>query len=98
MQHLVLKYLGVKIDKNLNWHHHINGVAHAFLFKIRNYVNQRVLRSIYFEIFDSHLIYENLTWAQNSNAIQRIIILQKKHRNNIISATKLSFKSFFSGT
>ena len=97
-----VKYRGVKIDENLNWHHHINDLAiklnraNALFFKIRNYVNQKVLRSIYFLIFDSHLNYANLTWAQNSNTIQRIIILRKKsYQNNIISASKLSFKSFF---
>ena len=76
-----VKYLGVKIDENLNWHHHINELtaklnrANALLFKIRNYVNQKVLRSIYFAI-DSHLNYDNLIWAQNFNAIQQI--MQKK--------------------
>ena len=85
----------------MNWHHHINDLAaklnraNALLFKIRNYVNQKVLRSIYFAIFDSHLNYANLIWAQNSNAIQQIIILQKNYHNNITSPLKLSFKSFF---
>ena len=61
-----VKYLGVKIDENLNWHHHINDLAaklnkaNALLFKIRNYANQKVLRSIYFAIFASHLNYANL--------------------------------------
>ena len=80
-----VKYLGVvKIDENLNWHHHINDLAtklnrvNVLLFKISNYVNQEVLRSIYFAIFDSHPTYANLIWAQNSNAIQQIIIVQKK--------------------
>ena len=71
-------YLGAKIDENLNWHHHINDLAaaaklnsaNALLFKIKSYVNQKVLRrSIYFAIFASHLNYANLIWAQNSNAI-----------------------------
>ena len=65
-----VKYLGVKIDENFNWHHHINDLAakinraNALLFKIRNYVNQKekVLRSIYFAIFDSHLNYASLTY------------------------------------
>ena len=79
-----LKYLGVKIDENLNWYHHINDQAaklnraNALLFKIRNYVNQKVLTSIYFAIFDSHFNYANLICAQNSDAIQWIIILKKK--------------------
>ena len=67
-------------------------------FKIRNYINEEVLRSIYFSIFDSHLNYANLIWTENSSAIQRIfttkITTKKSHQNNI-SASKISFKSFF---
>ena len=79
-----VKYLGVEIYGNLNWHHHINDLAaklnraNPLLFKIRNYVNQKVLGSIYLAIFNSHLNYTNHIWAQNSNAIQQIMILQKK--------------------
>ena len=79
-----MKYLGVKIDENLNWHHHINDLAaklnraNALLFKIKNYVNQKVLRSTYFAIFDWHFNYANLIWAPNLNAIRQTIILQKK--------------------
>ena len=53
-----VKYLGIKIDENLNWKHHINEVstklirANAILFKIRNFVNPKILRSIYIK----HLI------------------------------------------
>ena len=45
-----VKYLGIKIDENLNWKHHINEVstklirANAILFKVRNYVNPKILR------------------------------------------------------
>ena len=40
-----LKYLGIKIGKNLNWKQHIHDIAvklnraNALLFTIRNYVN-----------------------------------------------------------
>ena len=56
-----VKYLGIKIDKNLNWKQHINDIAiklnraNALLFTIRNYVNKYILRTIYFAIFDSHI-------------------------------------------
>ena len=78
-----VKYLGIKIDKNLNWKHHINEVstklirANAILFKIRNYVNPKILRSIYFAIFESHLNYSSVVWVQNPGFIKRLIILQK---------------------
>ena len=45
---------------------------------MRKYVSLKILRSIYFAIFDSYLSYCCLVWAQNCSTIQRIVILQKK--------------------
>ena len=79
-----VKYLGIKIDENLNWKQHIHDIAiklnraNALLSIIRNYVNKLTLRTIYFAIFDSHINYVNLIWGQNLHALSRIIILQKK--------------------
>ena len=79
-----VRYLGIKIDQNLNWKDHINDIAvklnrvNALLFKIRNFVNITNLKTIYFALFDSHINYANLVWAQNSNAMSRILTLQKK--------------------
>ena len=78
-----VKYLGVKIDANLNWEHYVNDLsiklnrANSLLFKMRKYVSLKI-RSIYFAIFDSYLSYCCLVWAQSSSTIQRIVILQKK--------------------
>ena len=53
-----VKYLGIKIDENLNWKHHVYDVSiklirvNAVLFKIRNYVYSKILRSIYFAILN----------------------------------------------
>ena len=57
-----VKYLGVKIDTNLTWQHHVNDPsiklnrANALLCKMRKYVSPKILRSIYFAIFDCYLI------------------------------------------
>ena len=83
------KYLNIKPDGNLNWNNQINDLAaklnraNALLFKRKNYVNQKILGSIYFEIFDSHLNYPSLIWAQISNTIHRVLILLKRYPNNI---------------
>ena len=80
----IAKYLTIKPDGNLNWNNQINDLAaklnraNALLFKRKNYVNQKLLGSIYFEIFDSRLNYSSLIWAQNSNTIHRVFILLKK--------------------
>ena len=79
-----LKYLGIRIDENLNWKHHVSDIAiklnraNAVLFKIRNFVNVKTLKTIYYTIFDSRINYANVIWAQNSNAINRVPVLQKK--------------------
>ena len=55
-----IKYLGVEIDRFLNWHDQVNGIAaepnraNVLSLKIRNYINI-TLRNIYFAMFDSHL-------------------------------------------
>ena len=80
-----VKYLGVKIDQDLTWKHHINDLsvklnrANALLFKIRKFVNDKILRSTYFAVFESNLNYWSLVWAQNYNAINHLVILQKKN-------------------
>ena len=67
-----VKYLGIEIDENVTWTHRVNNVTtklireNAILYKIRNYINPKILRPIYFTIFESHLNYSSLVWAQNS--------------------------------
>ena len=79
-----VKYLGVKIDTTLSWQYHVNDLsiklnrANALLFKMRKYISLKILKSIYFAIFDSYLSYCCLVWAQNCSTIQQILILQKK--------------------
>ena len=48
------------------------------LFKVREFVNTKILKSIYHAIFDCHLNYANTVWGQNRNSMNRLIILQKK--------------------
>ena len=53
--------------------------ADALLFKIRRFVSPKILRSIYFAIFDSQLyLTAAFVWAQNFSSIKQILILQKK--------------------
>ena len=79
-----MENLGIKIDENLNWKHHVTNIAiklnraNALLFKIRNFVNVKALKTIYYAIFDSHINYANVIWAQSLNGVNRLFILQKK--------------------
>ena len=79
-----VKYLGVKIDTNLSWQYQVNDLSiilnrpNAILFKMRKYVSLKILRSIYFAIFDSYLSCCYLVWAKNGSTVQRIVVRQKK--------------------
>ena len=79
-----VKYLGTKIDENLTWIDHINDIAiklnraNAMLFKVREFVNMKIIKSIYYATFDYHLNYANTVWSQNRSSMNRLIMLQKK--------------------
>ena len=60
---MLLKYLGIKIDGNLTWID-INiaiklNRANLILLKVREFVNIKILKSIYSAIFDCQLNYVN---------------------------------------
>ena len=79
-----VKYLGIEIDENLIWNDHINDIAiklnraNAMLFKVMEFVNINILKSICYAIFDCHLNYVNTVWSQNRSSMNLLIILQKK--------------------
>ena len=50
----------------------------AMLSKLRHVLDIKTLRSVYYAIFESHLCYASLVWAQNTNSVKRLHLLQKK--------------------
>ena len=48
------------------------------LCKLRHYVNEATIKSIYYAIFHSHFSYVCIACGQNLNAKHRINLLQKK--------------------
>ena len=79
-----VKYLGIQIDKRLTWKQHINYVAlklnnaSAMLSKLRHVLDIKTLRSVYYAIIEPHLCYASLVWAQNTNSVKRLHLLEKK--------------------
>ena len=67
-----VKYLGLFIDSHLNWSQHTNilaaklSYAIGMLSKVRHYVLNNTLRTIYHGIFSSILIYGSQIWIPNS--------------------------------
>ena len=48
------------------------------LYKIRDFVNANILKSIYYALFESQISYASIIWGQNISTINRLYILQKK--------------------
>ena len=100
-----VKYLGVKIDANLTWQHHVNDLsiklnrANALLFKIRKYVSPKILRSIYFAIYDRYRKFSiTVNVVQLWNKIQKqlkSILLKDLFPNKIKTVVaNFYFKSY----
>ena len=73
------------IDSHINWSYHVDIIAPklsraiGMLSKIRHYVSEPTLRSIYYGIFSSILTYGSQVWGQIQNKnINRLIKLQDK--------------------
>ena len=66
---VTLLYLGVLIDKNLNWKahiHHINlklAKGLGMIAKIRHFIPSSVLRNIYHAFIHAHINYATLNWG-----------------------------------
>ena len=79
-----VKYLGKNIDKSLNWKQQISDIvinlnkANDILSKLRHFIGRKTLKSIYHAIFQPPLYYSSLVWAQNSNSIKRLFVMEKK--------------------
>ena len=48
------------------------------LSKLRHVLDIKTLRSVYYSVLESHLCYASLVWAQNTDSIERLNLLQKK--------------------
>ena len=79
-----VKYLGIYIDCNLSWQEQEKNTnsrllrAKGMLYKIRHFVTQQMLHSIYYGIFSSILTYGSQIWGQHSRIVKKLELIQKK--------------------
>ena len=80
-----VKYLGIMIDSTLTWRAHIDNVsskmsrAIGLLYKIRPFVNIKLLRTLYYSLVYPYLIYAIEVWGSADHThLNRIFILQKR--------------------
>ena len=80
-----IKYLGVILDSTLTWKAHIEKICKTvcrsigIFYKIRPFVNLRILKTLYYSLIYPHLIYAIEVWGSADNVhLNHILMLQKR--------------------
>ena len=80
-----IKYLGVIIDSTLSWKEHLNNLSKklsrtiGIMYKLRPFVNLKIMKNIYHALFYSHVIYGIQVWGNACDThINAIQILQNR--------------------
>ena len=80
-------FLGITIDKHLTWREHIHLISNKIsrivgvINRLKNYIPQNVLLTIYNTLIIPHLNYGILTWGFNSD---RILKIQKNMSDQLL--------------
>ena len=80
-----IKYLGVIIDEHLTWSQHTTTISKkvsrsiGIMYKLRPFMNTKMLTNIYYSLIYSHLVYAVQVWGSAcSTHLNRIETLQKR--------------------
>ena len=87
------KYLGILLDEQLSFNSHIDHICKKLskglfcLNRAKNFLPKKCLRTLYFSVFHSHLLYCSLILGCTSSSnIKKILTLQKKAIRSISHA------------
>ena len=91
------KFLGLVIDKKVNFESHIRTVCRkvsrsiGILYKLKEFVPQKVLVNIYYSLVYPYLLYGNLVWGGSFHShLQPLFLLQKRAVRIIKNTTFLA--------
>ena len=91
-----IKYLGIYLDETLNGGFHCETLmkkfkrANGMLCKARHYITNDDLKTLYYAIFSSHLIYGCQIWGQTTNVYNQKIFKVQNRALRIISFSDFS--------
>ena len=89
------KYLGVILDESVIFSSHLNikkyklNRANGVLAKLSHHVPNDLPKTIYYSVFNSHMIYACQVWGQSKN---RLLTQIEKSQNKVLRL--LNFKHF----
>ena len=80
-----LKYLGIYLDKNLNFSKHLNYIeskiarAAGILYKCKPYFSSKILRILYYSLLYPHIKYGIVTWGSTYKSyLKKLEVIQNK--------------------
>jgi len=81
-----VKFLGLMIDEKLDWNQNFKLLCtklarSVYMLKcVKKVLPRKIMKSLYYSYFNSHLVYGIELWGPNSNQsnINRLTVLQKK--------------------
>ena len=80
-----VKYLGVYLNGSLTWETRFKNLipklnrAIGLPSKVRHYTPKLLLKTIYYSLFNSHLVYASQIWGQTKTKLfQEVVKLQNK--------------------
>jgi len=81
----VIKYLGVHLDENMRWNHHVESICkklRSLLYKFKQlklYLPVKTLMMIYYALVESHITYGIVVWGGLAKTILKpALVLQKR--------------------
>ena len=84
-EELCVKYLGILIDSTLSWKSQISTITKkisrsiGIMYKLRPFVNVKIMKSVYYSIIYPHLIYGIQVWGSAFDTdLHSLEIMQKK--------------------
>ena len=84
-QKTYVKYLGILFDEHLCWKQQINNIskkisrAIGIITQLRNFMELKLLKNIYYSLVYSHLSYGIHVWGSACHTeLNKILVLQKK--------------------
>ena len=95
------KFLGVVIDKNLDWNAHMKHLskklrsAAALLTKIRHWIPEEHYLKVYHALFESHLTYGISVWGGISDSKLNKIFTIQKHCIRVLFGDRESYLDKF---
>ena len=81
----VTKFLGVYLDENISWKHHINIVSTkvcksiGILYRTHCILSKFIRKQLYFSFINCYLNYANTAWASTNKSKLQALCRHQKH-------------------